>query len=288
MKKRDSSIQVIAWGDRSSPPGSPLWAGEMLDRAGENLDFVAIHMMGQHPIRKNTVLQGLRYEREPERAWDEMLELSNQIEARVSEVEEVVRSKGSKARIAVTEGHLSLRPMNTNPILRQWLSAAYHARSMNIYQRHGAMVKISTAADFSGTRWTTNAVIIQVPRGISYLLPAGSVMRLFKKYHGTHALAVQSAPAELDIAASRSDDEIMLHVANLSYARAVEAGIEVEGRSIEECRIILVAPPDLRQSVDEDNPQIFQPVELTLPQRLPVTFRFPAGSVSAVVLKLEP
>ena len=39
---------------------------------------------------------------------------------------------------------------------------------MNLYQRHGARVKIATAADFNGNRWTTNAVIHQVPGGVSY------------------------------------------------------------------------------------------------------------------------
>jgi len=31
-------------------------------------------------------------------------------------------------------------------------------KSMNIYQRHGARVKIATAADFNGNRWTNTAV----------------------------------------------------------------------------------------------------------------------------------
>ena len=287
MKKRDDSIQLIGWGDRAQAD-APLWAGEMLDRAGEYLDYIAIHMMGQHPVRRNTALQGLRYEQEPEQAWDEMLEISNNIETRVAELEEVVRSKSSKARIAITEGHLSLRPMNTNPILREWLTGVHHAQSMNIYQRHGEMVKISTAADFCGTRWTTNALMIQVPRGISYLMPAGSVMRLFKKYNGTHAVVVKSSPKELDIAASRSGQEVFLHVANLSYASAVEADLEVEGQTIADCRVIQIAPANLRDRVDEDQPQIFQPVETALPQNSPVTWRFPAGSVSAVVLKLQP
>ena len=51
---------------------------------------------------------------------------------------------------------------------------------MNIYQRHGARVKIATAADFNGTRWTNTAVMLPTPRGQSYLMPAGSIARLFK------------------------------------------------------------------------------------------------------------
>ena len=70
------------------------------------------------------------------------------------------------------------RPHNANPILTEWLTGVYHARVMNLYQRHGARVKIATAADFNGTRWTTNALIHQMPGGVSYLLPAGAVARL--------------------------------------------------------------------------------------------------------------
>ena len=148
MKERDRSIQLIGWGDRRR--GSGLWAGDLLKQAGEYLDLVAIHMMGQSPKRPDTVLKGLRYEKEPQRAWEELLELSNDVEKRVIELEEAIAVVGSSAGIAITEGHLSLSPPNSNPILREWLSAAYHARSLNIYQRHAARVKIATAADFQG------------------------------------------------------------------------------------------------------------------------------------------
>jgi len=188
MKQRDRSIQLIGWGDRRPGENSPLWASDLLKRAGEYLDYVAIHIMGQHPIRRNTVLDGLRYQQEPEQAWKELLELSSAIEARIAELEEIRSSEKSNVGIAVTEGHLSLRPPNTNPILHEWLTGVYHARALNIYQRHGARVKTATAADFCGTRWTVNAVMMQVPRGVSYLMPVGSVMRLFKRHNGSQAL----------------------------------------------------------------------------------------------------
>src|SRR5205823_11610496 len=126
---------------------------------GEHIDLVAMHMMGQSPRRTDTVLKGLRYEKEPERAWQELIELSNRVETRLSAMEEAVAAQSSKAGIAITEGHLSLSPHNANPILYEWLSAVYHARSLNIYQRHGARVKIATAADFNGNRWTNDAVM---------------------------------------------------------------------------------------------------------------------------------
>jgi alpha-L-arabinofuranosidase len=284
MRERDGSIQLIGWGDYG--PGRKLWAGEMARRAGEHLNYIAIHLMGQRPRRKDTVLDGRRYQQAPEQAWEELLELSNNVETRVREVEEVLDREKSPLGIAVTEGHLSLRPHNANPLLREWLSAAYHARSMNIYQRHGARVKIATAADFCGTRWTVNAVMIQVPRGVSYLMPVASVMRLFKRHNGRQGVAVKSAPSDLDIAASRSGNQVYLHVANLSYSRSVEATLAVAGMTVTGGRVFEIAPDSLREYVHQDQPNVFAPREHALAAGPSFKWRFPAGSVSAVVLGL--
>jgi alpha-N-arabinofuranosidase len=267
MKQRDPSIRLIGWGDRGRDRS--LWAPDLYKAAGEYLDFTAIHMMGQSPKRSDTVLKGLQYEKDPERAWEELIELSDAVEKRVVEIEQA-----ATGGIAITEGHLSLSPHNTNPILFEWLSAAYHARSMNIYQRHGARVKIATGADFHGTRWTNTAVMLPVPRGRSYLMPAGSIAGLFKRHNGTHAVAVKSAPAGLDIAASRAGDKLYLHVANLNYGRAVEASFA----AIRSGRVFEIAPEDLRTYVNQDRTDVFRPRE----KALTATWRFPAGSVSAV------
>jgi alpha-N-arabinofuranosidase len=204
--------------------------------------LVAIHMMGQSPKRPDTVLKGLRYEREPERAWDELLELSNLVEKRVSELEEAIAAVGSTTGIAITEGHLSLSPPNANPILREWLSAMYHARSLNIYQRHGARVKIATAADFQGNRWTNTAVMLPTPRGTSYLMPVGSIARLFKRHNGKQAVAINSAPSSLDIACSRTGAKLYLHVANLEYRKSVTAGFAVTGANVTAGRVFAIEP----------------------------------------------
>ncbi len=287
MKARDPSIRLIGWGDRSKP-GEPLWAADLLDRAGQYLDFVSIHMMLQHPKKKDTVLNSLRYQQEPERAWDELLEISKGVELRIQELEEVMTARKSTAGIAVTEGHLSLRPRNANPILQEWLTGVYHARSMNAFQRHGARVKISTAADFCGTRWTTNAVMLQVPRGVSYLMPVGSVMKLFKVHNGTHGVAVKAAPSDLDVAASCAGNRVFLHLANLNYGRPATAGFAVEGMTIHSGRVFEIAPEQLQQSVNEDQPTIFAPKEKALPPGPPFSWSFPAGSVCVVELDLAP
>jgi alpha-L-arabinofuranosidase len=282
MKARDRSIRLIGWGDRGH--GEGLWAKDLIERAGEHLDFVAIHMMGQSPRRPNSALKGLLYQREPERAWEELLELSDAVETRVTELESAMGAHKSKIGIAITEGHLSLGPRNAHPILFEWLSSVYHARSLNIYQRHGAQVKIATAADFEGTRWTNNAVMIGVPAGKSYLMPVASIAQLFKRCNGTQGVAVSAQPSGLDIAASRSGEKIYLHVANLQFRDAVEASFSVDGMKVTGGRTWAIAPDNLRQFVSLDQPDVFAPVEKPIPDGPALKWRFPAGSVTAVEL----
>lgn len=282
MKQRDPSIRLIGWGDKGH--GEGLWAKDLMERAGEHLDFVAIHMMGQSPKRSNTVLKGLQYQQEPESAWEELLELSNAVETRVSELESAMGANPRKIGIAITEGHLSLGPRNTHPILFEWLSSVYHARSLNIYQRHGANVKIATAADFEGTRWTNNAVMLGVPSGKTFMMPVASIARLFKRYNGTQGIAVTTTPQGLDIAASRTGNKVYLHVANLRYTGSIETSFAVAGMKIASGKTWAIAPENLRQYVSLDQTDVFAPVEAAIPDQSPLKWRFPAGSVTAVEL----
>ncbi len=288
MRERDPKIQLIGWGDKEwgdkGRGDKQLWAGDMLRQAGEHLNLVAIHMMGQTPKRPDTVLAGLRYQADPERAWQELLELSNRVETRIAELEDTIAAEKSSAGIAVTEGHLSLKPHNTNPILYEWLSAVYHARSLNIYQRHGALVKVATAADFNGTRWTVMAVQTPVPRGKTFLMPVASIARLFKKNNGQHGVAVKSASSTLDIAASRTGEQLFLHVLNLDCRKSIETSFAVTGQDITHGRVLEIAPPSLRTYVNQDEPDAFQPIE----KKLTANWRFPPASVSVVELALKP
>src|SRR5207253_11374590 len=113
--------------------------------------------------------------------------------------------------------------------------------------RHGARVKISTTADFNGTRWTTNALIHQVPGGISYLLPAGAIARLFKRHNGKQGIAVKSSPTDLDVCASRTGDKIFLHVANMNYSSSVEASFAVNGMTVTGGRVLEIETENATQ-----------------------------------------
>jgi alpha-L-arabinofuranosidase len=279
MHERDKSLKLIGWGDNG-------WASDLAARAGEHLDYVAVHMMNQQPIRKDTVLRGFKYQSAPEKAWEELMEMiSVRIEKKLLELEESMNKQGSKLQIAITEGHLSLMPHNANPILTEWLTGVYHARAMNLYQRHGDRVKIATAADFNGNRWTTNALVHQVPGSVSYLLPAGAVARLFKQHNGEQGIAVKSSPTELDVCSSRTGEKFFLHVANKNYSGAVEASLAVDGMTIMRGKVLQIAPENLRQEISPLNPDVFKPTDHQLDCDANVKWTFPARSVSVVELE---
>ncbi len=264
MKKSNSAVRLIGWGDRGRAGEPEYWAGPMLDRAGEYLDYIAIHMMGQTPQRQPTLLDGCEYQKNPRQAFEELIEMTNRTDQRVRAVEAILDERKARAGLAITEGHLSLRPHNTNPILLEWLTGAYHARTMNIYQRHGARIKIATLADFCGNRWTVNAVLMATPGAVSYLTPAGAVMRLFKRHNGRQAVEVTSTPSGLDIAASRTGNKLYLHMASLEFARSVPVVFRVPGKRVTGGRVFEIAPQSPREYVNQARPDVFRPRELTL------------------------
>lgn len=281
MRHRDPSIRLIGWGDDYRHHGD-FWAPEMLRRAGEHLDLIAMHMMGMHPRRDDTVLTGFEYQRDPARAWEELLGLATDAERRLNAFLETVEPFDHG--VAVTEGHLSLDPHNSNPILQEWLSAAYHAKTMNAYLRRGDRVKMCTGADFCGTRWTVNAVRIPVPRGRSYALPVASIMALFDKHKGTHGVSVETSTPSLDVAATRDEETIYLHVLNTDFQSPVETTFDVAGSPIRNGRVLHIAPDEPRAYVDRNRRDTFTPHG----NRFDGAWRFPPRSVSVVELAVDP
>jgi alpha-L-arabinofuranosidase len=287
MRKRDPSVKLIGWGDTGGGRDPEPWAGDMAARAGEHVDMIAFHTMQQSPPRKETVLNGLGYQAAPQRAWDELMDMVPRVEKKLQSIEQSLDAKGSKHPIAITEGHLSLTPRNLNPILTEWLTGVYHARVMNVYQRHGARVKIATLADFNGVRWTSNALITQVPTGVSYLLPAGTVARLFRRHSGPQAVAVRSTAPALDVTASRAGNKVFLHVANTDFSRATSARLAVTGLAVSAARAFTIAPDDPRQAVTENQPNAHAAKEQAIAVGDEIHWSFPARSVTAVELTCD-
>jgi hypothetical protein len=150
MRQRDPSIEIIGWGDRCGREGGRLWAGEMMKRAGEYLDYIAAHTMGvQFPKDPRAVIRSWTYQTQPENAWEELRQVGDQVEPFIRQLEEEIRPY-PKVKLAITEGHLSLMH-NLNPILYEWLTGAYHARVMNTYHlnpAHSASWSVGQEADW--------------------------------------------------------------------------------------------------------------------------------------------
>ena len=291
MKSRDPSINLIGWGDVPSTPGfnpsehndeNRPWAVPVLKEFGGELDFVAYHQMGIYPRRKDTVLKSFDYLKDPAQAWDELLEMASLAEFRIKTMKSELESIKSPANLAVTEGHLSLSPYNTNTVLYSWLSAAYHVKTLNAYLRHGDRIKMCTGADFNGSRWTVNAVMMPQPGGASYLMPIGHFMKWFNKEKGSHGIRVKNLPEQLDIAASIKDKTVYLHVLNTSFAESISANIKAADSNISGGTVLEMAPEDKMAHIDQTRPRLFEPVEKAWTQN----WTFPPASVSILKLNL--
>jgi hypothetical protein len=209
-------------------------------------------------------------------------------EAKLSAMREQV--VGLPVKLAVTEGHFSAAGRHRSEVLSTWGAGVAYARVLNVYVRNGVLLKIATMADFCGTSWMTNAVMI--PRGGAYMMPVARVMALAGRHIGTKALAVLNSPPNLDVTASRKGKRIYLHAVNTSRTEPVAAHLAVQGMSITSGRAFQIADDPMRQ-IDQRTRDLFSPTEHQLPvpasrasTRVPWTF--PPASVTAVELEVTP
>src|SRR5690606_5904642 len=147
---------------------------------------------------------------------------------------------------------------------QEWLGGLYNAKVFNLFERHGEMVKIATAADFFGTRWTVNAVMVGGPYQRPFLMPVGVIAALYRAHIGTHGIHAPQIDG-LDIAASRTGDRVFLHVVNDDLHRSKKVDLKLGGRSIEKGVAYQIAPEDLSAYVDHDRPDTFAPQEIRVP-----------------------
>ena len=273
MRKEDPRIELIGWGDSG-------WAPQMLETAGEHLQYLAFHHMF-NPDRgmKGSPLQGTEYRKDPARTWAHLMNAAKVHESRIRRVRE--ESAGYDVPLAMTECHFSLPGRNRCEVLSTWAAGVANARLLNVHQRHGDRLKIATLADFCGTRWQVNALMIPVPHGRTYLMPVALVMSLYRHHTGRQAVQVGRVPEGLDVVASRTGDRLFLHVVNTNRRRSVTTPLAVEGMQITSGRVFQLAG-DPQYEVIESQPDQIVPVEKRLPRDAKWTF--PEASVSAVEL----
>ncbi len=277
MRKADPSIKLIGWGDSG-------WARGMIEAAGEHLQYVAFHHMFNPDDRQRPVLANFEYRKDPDRTWERLMEAYRIHEAKIRRMREEVA--GTRMPLAMTECHFAIPGRHRCEVLSTWAAGVAYARMLNVHQRHGDVLKIATAADFCGTRWQVNAVMIPVPAGKAFLMPVARVMALYRRHCGRQAARVTAAPEGLDVAASVTPAErkAYLHVVNTRRTRSVDARIEVSGRAAVSGVVHQIAAPP-EDEVDAFNAETLAPRTMPLPD--PSCWTFAPASVSAVELTLE-
>ncbi|MBN1360758.1 MAG: twin-arginine translocation signal domain-containing protein [Sedimentisphaerales bacterium] len=277
MRQADPNIELIGWGDSG-------WAHRMLEIAGEHLQYIAFHhMFNPDGGDRDSPLRGTEYRKDPARTWEHLMNACKPHEARIRWIREQVGDH--PIPMALTECHFALPGRNRCEVLSTWAAGVANARLLNVHERHGDKLKIATLADFCGTRWQVNAIMIPVPGGRAYMMPVAMVMSLYRHHTGVQAVGVERVPHGLDVTASRSTERVFLHVVNTQRDCSVTAQIALAGMQIGSGRVFeMTGNPEYE--VIETRPNEIVPVEKTLPQD--GRWTFPATSVSAVELDIEP
>ena len=277
MRTADPAIQIIGWGDSG-------WAARMAEIAGEHLQFLAFHHMFDPDNPRQPVLRGEAYRRDPDAAWDQLMKAWETADAKIKTVRQSLGAH--KIPLAMTECHFAIPGRDRGDVVASWAAGVSYARILNNHERHGDVLKIATAADFCGTRWQNNAVIIPTPRNNNkaYLQPVARVMRLYRHHSGTHAIQVRRTPEGLDVTASRRGDTVYLHVANTLRTKSVSATIQIEGQTARAGRVFEIADDPMVELSYLNSADAMKTVEKPLPAG--GSWEFPAASVSAVEIPI--
>jgi len=282
MRARDPSIKVIGWGDRETG-SNQWWAKELIANGGSALDMVALHMMQQRPDNEDTsILKGRQYLKSDKRTWAELDEIYKSVESKLLDARAVVSAANPNLKLAITEGHLSLQPHNKIELLREWMSGVYHARILTLFERHSDIIDICTLADFAGTSWLVNAVLLGSPREQPYLLPVGHIMRLFRINSGTEGLSAESANDSVVVSASRTGNKIFVHVTNIDIENATTIDIDLGGAKTAGITCHRIAPSDLHAAIDSTNLDVFAVQQSSVAGLSSI--HIPKASVSAFVI----
>jgi len=279
MRAADPAIQLIAWGDSG-------WAPRMAEIAGEHVQYLAFHHMFDPDSSRQPVLRGETYRRDPDAAWSQLMTAWQATDTKIRTVRDNLGAR--RIPLALTECHFVIPGRARGDVLASWAAGVSYARILNNHQRHGDVLKIATAADFCGTRWQNNAVIIPTPKGNNraYLQPVARVMQLYRHHIGSHAIKMTTAPDVLDVAASRRADTLYLHVANTQRTRSVTATIQAGEHAIRAGRVFeITADPAVEVSYLNSG-EVMKTVQK--PFTRDGVWEFPAASVSALELELAP
>jgi alpha-L-arabinofuranosidase len=277
MRAADPAIQLIAWGDSG-------WAARMAEVAGEHVQYLAFHHMFDPDSPRQPVLRGEMYRRDPDAAWEQLMKAWQVTDAKIRTMRDSLGTR--QIPLAMTECHFVIPGRDRGDVLASWAAGVSYARILNNHQRHGDVLKIATAADFCGTRWQNNAVIIPTPKGSNraYLQPVARVMQLYRHHVGSHAIRVEGQPDALDVVASRRGDTVNLHVVNTRRTRSVNTTIRIAGEVIQRGRVFEITADPTEEVSYLNDAEVMRPRQTPFPTN--GLWDFPAASVSALEIQI--
>ena len=192
MRAADPSIKLIAVGDNDMK-----WNRTVLQAAGENIDYLAIHhYYGRHEAG-NDLSKLLARPLFFEKFYRDMAQLLREL-----------RLDGH-VKLAINEWGLDL------PMERQYSieSALYGARLMNVFERSGELVEMSAVSDLVNG-WPGG--IIQASRHSVFVTPIYLVNQIYNDHRGDVRLAASVNIPDVDVTASRSGNKIFIKAVNTS------------------------------------------------------------------------
>lgn len=275
MRAADPEIQIIAWGDSG-------WAPTMHDVAGEQVDLLAFHHMFNPDSRDRPVLAGELYRRDADATWHQLMNAWEIHDRKIRDMRESLQ--GHNVPLALTECHFTVPGRDRCDVMSTWATGVAYGRLLNTHERHGDVLQIATAADFCGTRWQVNAVMIPVPQGQAYLMPVARVMKLYRHHTGAQALDVSACPAELDVVASRTGTKVFLHVVNTDRTRSVPARLGIGGARIKQAVGYEIADDPMVEVSELNSSTVMQVARKDM--ATDGRWSFPAASVTAVEIEL--
>lgn len=275
MKKSDPNIDIIAWGDSG-------WGEKMIEEACEYIKHVAVHHMFNPDRREKRVLEDIKFRDDPDATWAVLMDAVKHQERKIGDARKMV--EGTDIGLALTECHFAIPGRDRCDVMSAWATGVSYARFLNLHQRHGDVLKIATLADFCGNRWQVNAIMIPTPafNGPAYLMPVARVMSLYRHHCGEQFIDVSGHPDELDVTASRTGNNVFLHVANTNRTKSVNALFDLGVLKPESATAFEIAV-DSTEEITRFRRDLLNPKQKNIPLDQP--WNFPPASVSAIEIE---
>ena len=244
MRAVDPSLRLIGWGDKSKTDDS--WCRRMSETEG--IDLIAFHHHFGSGL-PDSPLRGTRYRDDVARTWEHLMNAHRSMDEHIRRM----RADCGGKRLAMTEGHFALPGRNRCEVLSSWGAGVAYARCHNVIMRHSDILDIATMADFFGTVWQVNAILIpnSQPGKTPYLQPVGEVMRLFRHHQGQRALDAVCSDPVIDAVASRTGNVVFLHLVNTDMTSTRHLRLDLGGAEVASARMwVIAARPELEITAD--------------------------------------